>query len=106
MVRSDADIRTAMDSLGTKWKYNDESPVSHRAAERGASEALQDALENNIDTETVHEFLGDSQYEAESLKGLFEFGYVDSVLWYLEKETLVERIDENNDPVVRDRLEE
>lgn len=105
MVRSDAEIESALDLLGEKWKYNEQSPASHRTIERGASEALEDALDDSVDTGILYDYLEDeSDYADGTLPDLFEFGYTDAVLWYLERETLTERMNDGYDPVLDDAI--
>lgn len=105
MVRSDKEIDSAIDLLGDKWKYNKQSPASHRTIERGATEALEDALKDDVDTGILYEYLEDEgKYESGTLMDLFEFGYTDAVLWYLERKTLTERMDDGCDPVLDDAM--
>lgn len=105
MVRSDEEIESALDLLGEKWVYNKQSPASHRTVERGASTALHDVLDNSVDTAIVHDCVSDDgEYDDGSLHNLFEFGYTDAVLWYLERETLTEMIDDGYDPVLDDEI--
>lgn len=105
MVRSDAEIESALDLLGDKWKYNKQSPASHRTIERGASEALEDALDDSVDTDVLYDYLEDeSDYADGTLPDLFEFGYTDAVLWYLERETLTEMMNDGYDPVLDDAI--
>jgi len=105
MVRSDKEVESAIDLLGDRWKYNKQSPASHRTIERGATEALQDALEDDVDTDILYEYLEDEgEYDSGTLMDLFEFGYTDAVLWYLERTTLTERMDDGYDPVLDDAM--
>lgn len=105
MVRSDSEIESAIGMLGNRWKYNEQSPASHRTIERGASEALEDALDDSVDTDILYEYLEEDGYDSGTLMDLFEFGYVDAVLWYLERETLTEQMNGDYDPVLDDSID-
>lgn len=105
MTRTEQEIEYALELLGERWKYNKQSPASHRTIERGASEALNDAMKDEIDTDILYEYLeNEGEYERGSMMDLFEFGYTDAVLWYLERETLTEKMNDGHEPVLSDAV--
>lgn len=102
MTRSEREVEAAIEQLGEVWKYNKESPASHRTVEEGAKHALEDVLDDDVDTELLHAYLDDNDEEFNSFENLFNFGYVDAILWYLERETLSERL--SDEPAIGDPL--
>lgn len=104
MTRTDEEVQKAADQLGDLWKYDKESPASHRTIEEGARIALEDVLDGNVDKDLIRAAVNPEDEDFNNFENLFNFGYVDAVLWYLERETLSEQFRENDQSAIGEPL--
>jgi len=104
MARTEEEVKKAADQLGDQWKYDKESPASHRTIEEGARIALEDVLDDDVDKDLLEAALNPGDEDFNSFENLFNYGYIDAILWYLERKTLSERKRENSEPAIGDPL--
>lgn len=104
MTRTEEEVKKAADQLGDQWKYDKESPASHRTIEEGARIALEDVLDDDVDTDLVRAAINSEDEDFNNFENLFNYGYVDALLWYLERETLSEKMRESNQPAIGEPL--
>lgn len=104
MTRTDKEVEKAAEQLGDQWKYDKEAPASHRMIEEGARIALEDVIQEDVDKDLIRAAVNPEDEDFNNFENLFNFGYVDAVLWYLERETLTEKFRESNQSAIGDPM--